>query len=187
MRKIFALAAVLAAAGSTAMWAADQQITLNATVPKFCKYNAAGFFDSFPNTTPGASVPGTSVISITNPVNTSGIMQNWGFTFKVNGTCNAISNLELTTQNGGLTTASSAPGFVNRFDYTAQVSFDGAGPATIPSTNGTPGASSIAPPHPTTGAHVGDVVLQVTGLPNIAQPVLGGFYTDTLTITLTPQ
>ncbi len=189
MRKVLSLAALLAAAGSTAMWAADQAINVGATVAPFCSFNAPGTFPSTQNATPGSSSIGSATINIANPTTPLGIMQTWAFTFHVSATCNNIAEIRLSTLRGGLkdpTHVGTAPGFINRFDYIAQASFDGGGPAIL-ETNGTAGAISDPPPSYTTVPHTGTVLVQVNRVMNTTAPLMAGSYTDTLTVSLLPQ
>ena len=189
MKARFLLGLLAAAAVPSVMGAADQSIGVNATVAKFCKLNAPGSFATTPNTSPAGSSLGSSTINIVNPISALGIMQSWGFTFEVNATCNGVAEIKLTTLRGGLKDpahTSTAPGFINRFDYIAQASFDGGGPAIL-ETNGTAGAVSDPPPSYTNVPNTGNVLVQVNRIMNTSAPLMAGSYSDTLTISLIPQ
>jgi hypothetical protein len=181
-----ALVAILPASG--------EQVSVTALVPGFCKFNAAPTMPASANVTPvGAFTPTASALNITTPTNGAGFMQSWLFTLTMNGTCNKVSDVRLTTQNGGLKDLSGhgpgapPPGFIKRFDYTASVSFDGAPPALLLPTDGTPGASSIPTLNLTTGPYTGTATLHVNGVPNLTAPLLAGNYLDILTVSLIPQ
>lgn len=187
MRFLAGLLATAAVPG--VMWGADQQINVGASVAPFCKYNGPGSFKSSPNMAPVSSSLGSATINIVNPTSPLGIMQHWAFTFEVNATCNVVSEIKLTTLRGGLKDPShtgKASGFINRFDYVAQATFDGGGPAIL-TTDGTAGAFSDPPPNLTTAPHTGDVLVQVSRIMDTSAPLMAGSYSDTLTISLIPQ
>lgn len=189
MKRRFLPGLMILTAVPGAGWAADQSINIGANVAKFCQFNAAPTIPASLNITSGSLGTATSTVSITTPTSALGVMQPWSFTFTINATCNHISELKLTTLNGGLkdlTHGSLAPGFINRFDYTASASFDGAGPALL-ITSGTPGAASMPPPQLTTAPWSNLVTLHVNGLPNTTAPLMAGNYADTLILSLLPQ
>ena len=97
--------------------------------------------------------------------------------------CNAPADLDLTTQNGGITTAAVAPaGFSNRIDYSATATF-GACVTTALVTNGTAGAVSGG--GVCVGAIADDLTVKIDGV-GAAFPLIAGTYADVLTVTLTP-
>jgi hypothetical protein len=171
--------------------ATEQNVNLSANVVGFCTFSAPTIPASA-NITPGILTPTASTVTLTTPTNALGIMQSWLFTMAINGTCNKVANVKLTSQNGGLKDSAHPPGpapsgFIKRFDYTASVSFDGAPPALLLPTNGTPGVTSIPSSDLTTGPFTGTATLHVNGLPDVSSPLIAGNYSDTLTLSLIPQ
>lgn len=189
MTKTRALLAGLALAACPAVvMATDQNINLTADVPKFCKFDAVPTFGSLNNVSVGSASTSASVINVSTATNATGIMNNAGFAFSLQATCNTSSQVVLTTQNGGLKDASPEPvvsgTFLNRIDYLTTTVWDGA-PLGIFSTNGTAMASST--PQLAPGAHTGVLALNLGFILNTSAPLAAGDYTDTLKISLTPQ
>ena len=189
MRRTRAVLAGLALAAFPAVvMATDQNINLTAAVPKFCKFNAVPTFGSLNNVTVGSSSTSASVINVSTATNSTGIMNNAGFSFSIQSTCNTSSQVVLTTLNGGLKDATPEPvvsgTFLNRIDYLATTNWAGA-PIGIFSTNGTVMASSS--PQLATGAHTGLLSMNFGFILNTSAPLAAGDYTDTLRISLTPQ
>ncbi len=183
--------AMLGVAGiAMAMPASAEQVNLTATVLGSCQFVAAPTIPSSTNISVGSLSPTASVLTIPQPTGPGGIMQFWKFTLQVNGTCNKVSELKLSSQGGGLKDPNQlgapAPGFVNRFDYFASAGFDGAGPVSFPTTNGAP-VSSTPTPEFTTAPFSGLATVFVTGVPNTSGPVMAGNYSDTLVLSLIPQ
>jgi hypothetical protein len=168
--------------------AANQNINLSANVTKFCKFDAAPTFSGLNNISVASNSIGTSVLNVNTATNASGIMANSGFTMAVNATCNHPSQVIMTTVKGGLKdstpTSVSSGTFLNRLDYAALATWDGA-PIGILSTNGTANTSSS--PQLASGAHSGPLTVGVGFILNQTSPLLAGDYSDTLRISLSPQ
>lgn len=171
--------------------AADSSINLSSNVIGYCSFDAAPTFPAATNVSPSALTPTSSLVTIATPTDALGIMQFWKFTLKIDGTCNVVGDLRLSSEKGGLKDPAHGvgpppTGFIKRFDYFASVDFDGAGPVSIPATSGSPISSSPSPEY-TTGPFSGVATLHVTGVQNTSGPLLAGSYTDVLTISLIPQ
>jgi hypothetical protein len=115
-------------------------------------------------------------------VNTSSINRSYP-----NAVCNAPTNVQLMSQNGAVVTGSTAGGLQHLIDYSALATFSGAtaslNTATIPGASG-PESGTVAS---TTGnTPTGSLGVSLTPQLNV-QPLVAGSYSDTLTITLTPQ
>lgn len=168
--------------------ATDQNITLNANVPKFCKFDAVPSFGSLNNVSVGSATVAASVVNVTTATTPTGIMNNAGFSFSIQATCNTSSQVVLTSMNGGLKDTSPEPvvsgTFLNRIDYLTTTTWDGA-PLGIFSTSGTPMASST--PQLAPGPHSGNLAMNLGFILNNTAPLAAGTYTDTLRISLTPQ
>lgn len=182
------LAGVSLAAVTAAALAADQTINLTADVPKFCKFDAVPTFSALNNVSVGSASTSASVINVTTATTATGQMNNAGFSFSIQATCNTSSQVILTTQSGGLKDPSPEPvasgTFLNRIDYLTTTTWDGA-PLGIFSTNGTALASSS--PQAAPGPHTGLLALNLGFIQNTTAPLAAGDYTDTLRISLTPQ
>jgi hypothetical protein len=105
-----------------------------------------------------------------------------------NAACNTPSNLQLSSANGGVKNTATPPaGFTNIINYSAVSMFAGAtatlNTATIPAASGTETGTAVS----TTGATPsGTLSLTITPQAN-TQLLTVGSYSDTLTITITPQ
>jgi hypothetical protein len=115
-------------------------------------------------------------------------MQDFAFDFVVTAKCNAPSQIQLKTLNGGIRDTSlpvlPPPGFLNRIDYSAHASWDGASPTTLV-TDGDPG--DMSPLRLASGPFSGSVTVTVGAQLNQSSPLVAGSYTDTITIMLNPQ
>ena len=124
----------------------------------------------------------TIPISAVGVVNTSPIPKSY-----LNAACNAPSQLQLTSQKGAVTTTSSATGFAKLINYSATASFSGANAslntATNPAATGPESGTAIAA---SGGTPTGTLSVTITPQAN-SQPLITGSYSDTLTITITPQ
>jgi hypothetical protein len=155
--------------------AAQQQIQITATVGKSCTINGAstGTIDT-------AIIPidasGNVLTPPITPVNAP----------YANVVCNAPSTIQLTSQQGSVKNTTSPPlGYTNIIDYQASATWNSVtatiDTATIPAANGT--ESGTAQP-----VSAGSGSLQVTINPEAnASPLVGGTYSDLLTVLLTPQ
>jgi hypothetical protein len=167
---LFSLFAGPGAYGQTA----TQDINISATVAKACSVNNAST-----GTVDTATIPITAGGSVnTSPVTPANSPY-------ANVACNAPSNLQLTSLNGGVTNATSATGFQNFINYTASAVWHGV-TATVntSSSSGTGPVSGTAQPVST--AFSGSLSVTITPAANTL-PLVQGSYTDTLRITLTPQ
>jgi hypothetical protein len=130
-----------------------------------------------------ASDTATIPISSSGQVSTAPIFRSYAGV-----TCNILTSVQLTSQHGGVVNAAAVPsGFSKTIDYTAAATFSGASPtlntATIPTASGPEAGAAIL----TSGA-TPNGTLSVSITPQLnALPLISGAYSDTLTITLTPQ
>lgn len=154
--------------------AATQDIQISATVTSACTIN---------NVATGGVSTVTIPVSAAGSVNT-GTLTPSGSPF-ANVACNSPSNLQLTSQNGGVTTASTpVTGFAAKIDYTASATWH-----SVTASINTASASSA--PYSGTAAPVstafsGSLSVSITPTAN-SQPLLAGSYSDTLHVVLTPQ
>jgi hypothetical protein len=164
----------LAAPGVATAQTATQDINISATVPKSCTIN---------NTSTGTVDTATIPISAGGSVNTSPVTPV--HSPYANIACNAPSNLQLTSLNGGVTNGTSATGFQNFINYTASAVWHGV-TATVAtaSSSGTGPVSGTAQSVST--AFSGSMSVTITPAANTL-PLVQGSYSDTLRITLTPQ
>jgi|SRR5581483_8036970 len=105
MNKTLFLGLLAAAALPTAIWAptiraSDQNIQLSATVQKFCSFYPTPAVNNPTNINSVSPGVPTTTVSIQNPTNPSGIMQDFAFDFVVSAKCNAPSQIQLKTLNG---------------------------------------------------------------------------------------
>jgi hypothetical protein len=131
---------------------------------------------------PGADTA-TIPIGATGAVNTAPIARSY-----LNALCNTPSNLQLTSQGGAVkTSATLVSGFTNSIDYSATASFSGANAslntATNPATTGPESGTAVST---TGGTPSGTLSATITPHANVLR-LLPGAYSDTLTITITPQ
>lgn len=103
--------------------------------------------------------------------------------------CNTPSNLQLTSSNGAVTTPTVAPsGFQNFINYSASATFGGATATLDTSTNAGTGTAESGTAVSTSSSTTPSGTMTVAITPQAAaKPLLGGTYTDTLSITITPQ
>jgi len=168
------LVAAVACPSIAAAQTATQDVQINATVNSVCTINNAA--------TGGVSTV-TIPVSAAGAVNT-GTLTPSGSPF-ANVACNAPSNLQLTSQNGGVTTAATAvTGFAGKIDYSASATWH-----SVTASINTSAASSgpfAGTAAPVATAFSGSLAVSITPIGNTL-PLLAGSYTDTLHITLTPQ
>lgn len=175
---VVALSGLFAAFGASAASAqtATQDINISATVTKACTIN---------NTATGT--PGSATIPVTaaGAVTTTSITPT-GSPF-ANVACNAASNLQLTSVNGGVVNATSpGSGFTNIIDYTASATWNSQ-TATIDTSSTPAAAGSESGALVAVGtANSGNLTVSITPLANTL-PLVVGAYSDTLRVTLTPQ
>jgi hypothetical protein len=134
----------------------------------------------------GVAHPSTDTVNIPigadGRVNVSPINRSYA-----NALCNTPTSLQLSSQNGAVTTGTSHSGLQNFIDYMAAANFSGAAASLDTATN--PAASG-----PENGAAVlasgstpsGTLSVTITPEAN-AKQLVAGSYQDTLTISLVPQ
>ena len=162
------LSAVLSYSSAQAQ-TATQNITISASVAKSCSIG-------------GSSMGGTSALTVptTNGFVAATPLTPTGSPFAT-VSCNAPSNLQLTSDNQGVTTSGTPPpNFASKFDYTASATWNSV-TATI---NTSSSASGTAQPVST--AFTGSLSVSVTPIGNSNQ-LIAGAYSDVLHVTLTPQ
>lgn len=177
-------------AGATVVWAqsASQDVNLTATVPAFCQFTAVPTIT--PDVNIASAVPGSpsSSVTIASGANSTGTMQAWSFTYETAAVCNKGAQLVVTSQSAGLrqtgNTISSGV-FLDRMDYSA-TAFWGATFTTL-TTAGKTGPAVSAPVGNIAGPRAATMTIGVSGDLNIAAPLLAGTYTDTMTVSLTPN
>lgn len=169
-------------------WATDQDVTLTASVPKYCKFDSVQAITGDVNigsTTLGLA---SSTVNILSAANATGVMQDFAFTFNATATCNTPSQIVISSINGGLKDSTPTPVtsglFLNRIDYIASAHWASAPVAGI-TTAGSPIASS--PPRLVNTAKTGNVTVDVSAVVNTSAPLAAGDYTDTLRISISPQ
>jgi hypothetical protein len=187
------VAAAIAVTNPSALgWAAGQSFGVRSQVSKFCSYSAGRSFSGLNNFTASVGGGSTSVATITAPINGSGILQAASFVFNATATCNAPSQVTLTSSKDGMTDSVSpitsvAPGstgsFLNRINYTASASWANTSVTTLT----TDGVGSKQAQADVTAARTGTFAVAVSIIPNATTPVLSGGYTDTLTIKIEPK
>lgn len=171
-----AIAVLFLATGPAHAQTATQDINITATVARACTINnvATG--------TPGSA---TIPVSAAGAVDTTPITPT-GSPF-ANVACNAPSNLQLTSQSGGVVNATApGAGFTNIIDYSASATWNSVtANVDTATTAGAAGAEAgTAVPVATAGS--GNLTVSITPQAN-AQPLITGNYADTLRVTLTPQ
>lgn len=169
-------------------WATDQSINLTANVPKFCQFTSVPGFSGTINAS-GVAILGTSTVNIDTASSSSGVMNDFAFTFTANATCNSPSKFHLTSLGNGLK-PSPSPGvasgvFLNHIDYQASGKWNGGAASALTTTGGAGPIMSNDRLQAT--AVAGQVTVDVTALLNTSAPLLAGTYTDTLRLSLEPQ
>lgn len=155
---------------------ATQDINISATVTKACTIN---------NTATGT--PGSATIPVTaaGAVTTTSITPT-GSPF-ANVACNAASNLQLTSVNGGVVNATSpGSGFTNIIDYTASATWNSQTATIDTSANSAASGSETGSVVAVGTANSGTLTVSITPLANTL-PLVVGAYSDTLRVSLTPQ
>lgn len=158
--------------GGTLTQIASFGFTVNGTVNKVCYIGGVA--------TPAAD---SATIPVTaGTVNTAPISKTY------TGACNTPTNLQLTSQLGGVRVVATPPsGFTNIINYTANGTFSAVSStintATVPTAAG-PEAGNVSTLIP--GTPSGNLVVTITPQANVLR-LLQGSYTDTLRVTLTPQ
>ncbi len=152
----------------------SRTFTLSGTVAKVCTIGGVA--------TPAAD-SATIPITTAGAVNTAVINKSYA-----NAACNTPSNLQLTSQNGAVKNAGTAPsGFTNLINYSASASFSGASAAVNTATIATATGAEPGTAVSTTGTTPsGTLSVTITPQAN-ATRLISGTYTDTLRITITPQ
>jgi hypothetical protein len=180
MRKVVMAAAALVAmvGAAQAQGAATQQVNLNATVGGYCTIDgsATGTARSATVSTANGKVasPGSLTLS-----GTSG-----------NVICTSNARIQLRTASGGLTNGPtpSDTNYTNKIHYTAEANYGGIA-ETLTTTDTTPANFQTNGTVTTGGAQTNQPLnITVTSLATPANKFLvNGSYSDTITVTLTPQ
>ena len=179
MRKSL-LAMVMTAAASLVTSAANaqtatQDITISATVPKACTINNVGS---------GTLDTATIAITAAGAVNIAPVTPTAAP--YANVACNAPSNLQLTSQGGGLTGPGAVGGFDNIINYTGSATWNSVTATVNTATVATAAGAEAGTAQAVATANSGNLTVTITPTAN-AQPLVMGGYTDTLRVTLTPQ
>lgn len=159
---------------ATGVGFASRGFTVTGTVTKVCTIGGVAR-----PTADTATIP----VSAAGAVNTAVINKSYA-----SAVCNTPSNVQLTSLNGAVTNAGSPPsGFTNLINYSSTAVFSGASASlntvTNPLATGPESGTAVS----TTGAlPTGTMTVTITPQAN-ALKLLSGTYSDTLTITITPQ
>lgn len=163
-----------ALAGGAYGQAAQQEIQISATVTSSCTINGAstGVVDT---ATIGIDASGDVIVSPITPTNAP----------YINVICNAPSTIQLKSTQGAVKNAATGSGFTNIINYQASANWNGQtatiDTATIAAATGQ--ETGTAEP---VSAGSGDLDVTITPEAN-SQPLVGGNYSDSLFIFLTPQ
>ena len=153
---------------------AQQEIQISATVQSSCTINgtSTGVVDT---ATIGIDASGNVIVSPITPANAP----------YVNVVCNGPSTLQLRSTQGAVKNAATQSGFANIINYQAAATWNGQtatiDTATIPAAAGQ--ETGIAEP---VSAGSGNLDVTITPEAN-SQPLVGGNYSDSLFVLLTPQ
>lgn len=148
--------------------------TVTGTVAKVCTIGGVAH-----PTADTATIP----VSPAGAVNTAVINKSYA-----NAVCNTPSNVQMTSLNGAVKTSATPPsGFTNQINYSSTAVFSGASASLNTATNPLATGSESGTAVSTTGTlPTGTLSVTITPQAN-ASRLLSGTYTDTLTITITPQ
>lgn len=154
--------------------AAQQEIQISATVTSSCTINGAstGVVDT---ATIGIDASGDVIVSPITPTNAP----------YVNVVCNAPSTIQLRSTQGAVKTAATGTGFTNIINYQASATWNGQ-TATIDTATIPTAAGQEAGTAESVLAGSGDLDVTITPEAN-SQPLIGGNYSDSLFVLLTPQ
>jgi hypothetical protein len=170
------LAAILCTAIATdaQAQAAQQEIQISATVTSSCTINGAstGVMDT---ATIGIDASGNVIVSPITPVNSP----------YVNVVCNAPSTIQLRSTEGAVKNAATGGGFSNIINYQASANWNGQTATIDTATIATAVGQEPGTPEPVS-AGSGDLEVTITPEAN-TQPLIGGNYSDSLFVLLTPQ
>lgn len=176
MKKLLAAAALICISATIATaQTATQDVTITASVPKFCTI---------------AGIDNPSALSYLVPVSANGTVTTTTHSVTVaDVVCNAASDVTATSLSGGIKSATSAAtNFTNIIDYTGTAKLGSTATSTIVTSTiasaAAPEAGNVAD---TVGAVAASLVITVTP----AQPSLplmaATDYADTLRVTLAPR
>jgi hypothetical protein len=171
---VLAAAALLSATAANAQ-TATQDITIDATVATTCTIN---------NVATGTTDTATININADGSVNTGAVTPT--SSPYANVACNAPSDLQVTSQNGGLTGPAAVVGFDNVINYSATATWNSVPASVNTATNAASGAPEAGTVAPVGTAHTGNLSVSITPAAN-SNPLVIGSYSDTLTVTVTPQ
>ena len=153
---------------------ASRGFTVTGTVTKVCTIGGVAHPSA-----DAATIP----ITAAGAVNTAVINKSYASVV-----CNTPSNVQMTSQNGAVTNAGTASaGFTNLINYSSTAVFSGASAslntATNPLATGPESGTAVS----TTGTlPTGTMTVTITPQANVLK-LISGTYSDTLTITITPQ
>lgn len=154
--------------------AAQQEIQISANVTGSCTINGAstGTIDT---ATIGIDASNNVIVAPITPTNAP----------YANVVCNAPSTIQLRSTQGAVKTAATGTGFTNIIDYQASATWNGQtatiDTATTPTATGQ--ENGTAEP---VGAGSGNLDVTITPEAN-SLPLIGGGYSDSLFVLLTPQ
>lgn len=154
--------------------AAQQEIQISATVTSACTINgtSTGVVDT---ATIGIDASGDVIVSPITPTNAP----------YVNVVCNAPSTIQLRSTQGAVKTTATGSGFANIINYQASATWNSQtatiNTATNPMATGQETGTAVP-------VLAGSGELDVTITPEAnSQPLIGGNYSDSLFVLLTPQ
>jgi hypothetical protein len=180
MRGVLMAAGALAAmaGAAAAQGAATQAINLTAYVGHYCTIDGAGSSASRTATVTAAngSVATPGPVALT-PATRSKVI------------CTANAKIQLTTARGGLTngTTPTDPHYTNKIHYTAKATYNGT-TETLTTTDATRAGFTTTGTTTVGGAQTNvdlDIAVDLLATP-AGKVLVGGTYTDTITVTLTP-
>lgn len=152
----------------------SRAFTVTGTVTNYCTIGGVAH-----PTADNATIPITSA----GAVNTATINKSYASV-----ACNAPATVQVTSQNGAVTNAGSAPtGFTNLINYSVSATFSGATATLNTATNAAATGAESGTAVATTGsAPSGTLSVAITPQAN-ASKLIAGTYSDILTITIVPQ
>jgi len=159
---------------STGYSVGSRSFTVTGTVSKACTIGGVA--------TPAAD-SATIPITAGGAVNTAVINKSYSSV-----ACNAPANVQLTSQSGAVTIASSPPsGFTNMINYNATATFSGASASLNTATNPLASGAESGTAVSTSGSTPsGTMSVSITPQANSAS-LVAGTYSDVLTISIIPQ
>jgi len=170
---ILGLLSSFACSSSAFAQAAQQEIQISATVPKSCTIN--GTSSGVDTATIGIDAAGDVIVAPVTPTNAP----------YLNVVCNTPSTLQLRSDQGAVKTGATASGFASIIDYQASATWNGQTATLDTATIATATGQETGTAGPV-AAGSGQLDVTITPEANV-QPLLGGNYSDSLFVLLTPQ